>query len=278
MGMNLLACEQCARQYDVTHLEIGALIRCACDKVSAVPARRPLAVTALACTSCGGTVRPDDEACPYCEAALDQAALQSTTVCPKCYTRIPDDARHCNGCGIEIHPQALTPIPDGKACPRCKSALQIRSLEISDVIECCACQGIWVRSEIFHAICRDAVVNGKAPLPDWPKRKGTTVEGGSYYIPCLGCEGLMQRRQFKHNERSTGVVVDICRAHGIWLDHRELERITQHIRENGGAVTPIFAKPKLAPQKMQLSNNLPRDLQRTPFEKTLDFILETFLS
>lgn len=276
--MNLLACKKCARQYDVTHLEIGALIRCACDTVAAVLARKPLSVTALACTQCGGKVRSSDEACPYCEAALDQAALQSTTLCPQCFARIPDDARHCNGCGIEIRPQALTPIPDGKACPRCKGALQIRSLEISDVIECCACQGVWVRKEVFRQICREAAFNGKAALPDWPKHEGSEIKGESFYIGCLNCDELMQRRQYKHNQRSTGVVIDVCKKHGIWLDHRELERITDHIREHGGAVTPIFEKPLAMPEKLHLFPTTPRKYARTPMHKTLDFILSILLS
>jgi Zn-finger nucleic acid-binding protein len=276
--MDLLACGKCARQYDVTHLDVGDLIRCSCDEVSAVPARGPLAVTGLACTQCGGTVRPDDEACPYCEAKLDQAALQSTTLCPKCFARIADDARHCSGCGITIHPQPLTPVPDGKSCPRCKGELQIRSLEVSDVIECGACQGVWIRADVFHSICRDAQLNGQVPLPNWPEKAGTEVPPGSFYVACLHCDQFMQRRQFKHNDRSTGIIIDLCRNHGIWLDHRELERITEHIRERGGAVNPLFEQPPAAVADMKLRNIVRDDPHRTLLERTLDFILLTFLS
>ena len=53
------------------------------------------------------------------------------------------------------------------------------------------------------------------------------------YIPCLDCGELMQRRQYRHRGRSTGVVVDVCRRHGIWLDARELERVVAAIRAAG---------------------------------------------
>jgi Zn-finger nucleic acid-binding protein len=219
-------------------------------------------------------VKPDDRVCSYCEAGLDEEVMKSTTLCPKCFTRIADNARHCSGCGIEIRPQALTPIPHDRSCPRCKGDLQIRALGISDVIECVSCQGIWVRSGAFESICRDAVLNGAVPLPDWPKQAEPAAPGGPFYIPCLQCERLMQRRQFRHNQRSIGVIIDVCRTHGVWLDHRELERITQHIRETGGALEPLFAKEKLPEHKLVLSEpsaTAPRSL----LEAALDFVIES---
>ena len=273
--MNLLACESCSRQYDVTHLEFGDLIRCSCDTVSAVPAHTPLSVTALTCTNCGGIVKPDDKACPYCEAMLDKEAMKSTTLCPKCFTRIADDARHCSGCGIEIRPQALTPIPHDKVCPRCQAELRIRALGISDVIECGGCQGIWIRSGAFESICRDAVLNGAVPLPDWPKQPEINTPTGPFYIPCLQCDKLMQHRQFKHNQRTIGVIIDVCRSHGIWLDHRELERITQHIRESGGAFEPLFAPERISERKLVPTE--PRTAPpRSPLDAALEFVINTF--
>ena len=54
--------------------------------------------------------------------------------------------------------------------------------------------------------------------------------GGPYYIPCLRCDELMVRRNFQGR---SGIVIDLCRHHGVWLDHSELERIVAWIRENG---------------------------------------------
>ena len=32
---------------------------------------------------------------------------------------------------------------------------------------------------------------------------------------------------------SSGVIIDVCRGHGIWLDHRELERILDFVHRGG---------------------------------------------
>lgn len=238
--MNLLACPSCSRQYDVTHLEAGDLVRCMCDTVVTVPARAPLPVSALSCTYCGGAVGPDDEACPYCNAKLDEKDRVETTLCPHCFTRIPDRANHCYGCGVEIRPQALTPIPAGKSCPRCKGKLQIRSLELSDVIECADCKGVWIRADVFDAICRDAERRLESSLLTLRSGEGRAApESKVEYIPCLKCGQLMNRRQYRHNNRASGVVVDICRDHGVWLDHEELEQVVAFIRRSHGGMTNL---------------------------------------
>ena len=274
--MNLLACGSCSRQYDVTHLDPGDLIRCACDTVCSVPAHAPLAVTALSCTNCGGVVKPGDESCPYCEAALDPEAAKSTTLCPACFARIADDARHCSGCGIEIRPQPLTPIPQGKSCPRCQGDLQIRAVGGSDVIECAACHGLWIRADVFDALCRESVASGRVPLPSSSGQEEVEAPSGPFYIACLRCEPLMQRRQYRHHGRSTGVLIDLCRNHGIWLDHSELERIATHLRAHGGALEPLFGKqelPKLKKSRVVTKPRAPRSVLESALEHVMNLIL-----
>jgi len=58
------------------------------------------------------------------------------------------------------------------------------------------------------------------------------------YIPCLACGQLMVRRQFRRGTRMSGVIVDSCRDHGVWLDHDELERIVAFLQaQEPGGVT-----------------------------------------
>lgn len=40
----------------------------------------------------------------------------------------------------------------------------------------------------------------------------------------------MSRRNFAQR---SGVIVDVCSAHGVWLDHKELSAILNFIREGG---------------------------------------------
>jgi len=75
------------------------------------------------------------------------------------------------------------------------------------------------------------------------------------YRPCPVCRKLMNRQNFA--ERS-GVVIDCCHQHGIFLDGGELRRIQLWI-QSGGALLAKSQKEKQAPvrldeSEMDLSN------------------------
>ncbi|MCZ6597750.1 MAG: zinc ribbon domain-containing protein [Planctomycetota bacterium] len=240
--MILQACSKCDRQYDVTNVLPGRRVRCICDQVLEVSHRSPLAVEALQCAHCGGAVGRDDPACPFCGAKLSELDRRASTLCPKCYARMPDDAKHCPGCGIEIRPQALTPLPEDRACPRCKGTLQHRALGISTVIECSVCGGLWLEARVFEAVVRDTEreLDGFLSSLHAPAERPRTLDRQGY-IPCLTCGELMLRRQFRHRSRASGVVVDTCRGHGLWLDHEELEHIVSFLR-TGAAPSDVRAE------------------------------------
>lgn len=235
--MLLLSCETCHRQYDVTSLEPGARVRCACDAVLQVGWPRELSGQALACTRCGGAVAVEATTCPYCSAGISEADRRQTTLCPECYTRIDDDSRHCRACGVEIRPQALTPLPAGRRCPRCAGELSTRALDQTDVVECGDCLGIWLAPRTFEGALRTAERASAASalsLVEAPSPSERPIEAVSY-IPCLTCGELMNRKQYRHAGRSSGVVIDVCRHHGVWLDHHELERIVEFVRAGSAA-------------------------------------------
>ncbi|MCB9915990.1 MAG: zf-TFIIB domain-containing protein [Planctomycetes bacterium] len=233
--MLLVACPTCQRQYDVTGLEPGAAVRCVCDALLDVGWPRNLTGQALTCTNCGGAVRVEDESCPYCQARISEADRRRTTLCPKCYTRLEDDSKHCKSCGLEIRPQALTPLPADRGCPRCQGELRTRALEQADVIECAACLGIWLTPRTFDRTLleteRRSFVSALSLVepPQPTRRELETVS----YIPCLTCGQLMNRRQYRYADRSSGVVIDVCGHHGVWLDHQELEQIVAFVRAGG---------------------------------------------
>jgi len=243
--MHLIACPQCARQYDVTHLLPDSKVRCICDAILAVGRPRTLSVAGLRCSHCGGAVGAGFEACPYCEVELSARDRRETTVCPACYARIDDDSKHCSSCGVAIDPRALIPIPAGRSCPRCTGELRIRSLGRADVIECGDCEGIWLGADIFDAVCRDAERNLESSLTARGCRRAAS-EQHARYIPCLICEQLMLRRQYLYGKRSSGIIVDYCRDPGIWLDSSELENIVAFIRPQGSPGSALGASELLA--------------------------------
>jgi len=245
--MILLACSECHRQYDVTHLDPGSKVRCVCDHVVKVKLPRQLSVAIQKCKNCGGAVEPGHADCPYCGSELSKLDLAKNTLCPECFTRLEDDAQHCKSCGIAIQPQALTPIPHGAFCPRCKGDLQIRSLADTSVIECSNCSGIWVRREHFEVICRSAQNRPDIKLTEKLQPvSAAEPERRVQYIPCLTCTELMLRKMFRYKGQASYVIIDYCRLHGVWLDNEELERIVQFIRKRVDVELPFDVREALS--------------------------------
>ena len=265
------ACPACARQYEITHLEPGSPVRCECGEVFSARHRTPRAPRALRCSACGANLREDADACDFCKAEITLEERLLGSVCPSCFARARIDARFCMECGIGIAAQSLEAVPDGSVCPRCKGALRARTLEQDAVIECTGCGGMWLEVAAFDALCKRA----ERELPVTSASQGAPlrpVTDEMRYIPCLRCSDLMVRRNYGGR---SGVVFDLCRAHGVWVDHGEVERIVDYIRA-GGAATPVLGDRPSVPKTVDPSvfERKPRSRWQRAFDFAVD-VLET---
>jgi Zn-finger nucleic acid-binding protein len=68
-----------------------------------------------------------------------------------------------------------------------------------------------------------------------PKRAPPPASGPVRYIPCVSCGQLMNRQVFA---RISGVVVDVCKDHGVWFDAGEIAAVVAFI-EAGGLSTAL---------------------------------------
>jgi Zn-finger nucleic acid-binding protein len=226
----LNACPACARQYDVGHVRPGGRVRCECGRVFAAEHRAPHTPRALKCSNCGGMLEESARKCAYCAAEITLEERRLDSVCPKCFARMASDSRYCMECGIEIAPQAIFAIQQGVACPRCKGELRTRELGHTSITECGSCSGIWLTQEAFLRLCdrTEAAAIGDGQLRPGPVGPAQPARQG--YIPCLACSQLMARKNYAS---ASGVIIDLCREHGVWLDASELERILAFIRDGG---------------------------------------------
>ena len=62
------------------------------------------------------------------------------------------------------------------------------------------------------------------------RRQELSDQSGWKYRKCPTCHEMMARRNYG---RRSGVIVDICRAHGIWFDPDELPQILRWIKQGG---------------------------------------------
>lgn len=265
----LNTCNLCHRQHEVSHLDEGALVRCECGVTLVVEKIPPHEPRVLRCSSCGGLLNEGAAVCSSCggEITLEERLL--TEVCPQCYARMARGARYCMECGVAIRPQKITTIPQGAVCPRCRSALRSRVVNTVRIIECSACAGLWISPECFERILGEAekateVVSGGAPA-DVPRT--SLAEPPLQYLPCPLCKTVMNRRNFG---ATSGVIIDYCRSHGLWLDHRELENILRFVRRGGW--TTVIA-PELERLKRRAT-----EVRRQSGDRPLDTLQDGTLS
>jgi Zn-finger nucleic acid-binding protein len=139
-------------------------------------------------------------------------------------------SKFCGHCGADAVPADVSAAEDSAKCPRCSVAL--RKLTIDKIVlrECERCDGIWSDAETFEKICldhdeRSAALAYFGERPQMPASKIPIR-----YVACPECKQLMNRNNFA---RVSGVIVDLCKEHGVWFDAGELPKIVKFI-EGGG--------------------------------------------
>ncbi len=169
--------------------------------------------------------------------------------CPSCLGLMFVGTRFCGHCGEEM---VRAETPEGEElgdCPRCKVRLDLLQIAEISVRECARCDGLWADVGTFERLCaereeRSAVLGfigsrePKAP----PAAKIS-------YVPCPDCGQLMNRSNFA---RASGVIIDICKAHGVWFDAGELPRIIEFIQKGGMDAARQKEKFELEEQRKRL--------------------------
>ena len=176
------------------------------------------------CSGCGASVSPEATQCPYCQAQL------ATVACPVCFALAPLSASHCPGCGAVLASRQAANL-DGRSCPACMKALAATKVGDLEVRECHACGGLWLDRAVFEQLGtsreRQGAVLGALPAPTAPPV--VSLEAVQYR-PCPACQQRMNRVNYA---RRSGVVLDVCKEHGIWFDKDELRRVLAFISEGG---------------------------------------------
>jgi Zn-finger nucleic acid-binding protein/RNA polymerase subunit RPABC4/transcription elongation factor Spt4 len=176
--------------------------------------------SSLHCPNCGAAVDPDARRCPYCQARL------ATVSCPSCFALMFDTAAFCPKCGSRR--ARATGDRTGARCPGCAKELQQVDVGSTTLMECAACDGVWMAAETFERLCTDRESQA-AVLHRFP---GSKPAGGERvrYRPCVRCGKMMNRVNFG---QMSGTVVDVCRGHGTYLDSGELHQIVAFIHSGG---------------------------------------------
>jgi len=163
--------------------------------------------------------------------------------CTTCSAPLPAKSSVCEYCGNRndvdlqgIHQYTVVQPETPRACPRCQEDMQTLDLGLEEkfLIERCEkCLGLFFDNGELSALL-DGTVKNVFQI-DYQRlnkisQELATVDRNVSYAKCPVCEQLMNRVSYG---KKSGVVVDRCVNHGIWLDGGEL-RILLEWRKAGG--------------------------------------------
>jgi Zn-finger nucleic acid-binding protein len=195
---------------------------------------------ALNCPNCGAAVSADAPNCPFCSTRLQ------TVACARCHGMMWLGSKFCPHCAGPAEP-ILIGAESGHDCPRCNVPLTHLAFAHALAEECPRCRGLWMQAADFDRICSDAEAQTAAsgfariPVPPMPSEE--------LYPRCPACTDRMSRQNFA---RRSGIMINICRAHGVWLDGDELRQIIEFIRAGGMDRARLLEKEQLESARRRL--------------------------
>ncbi len=172
----------------------------------------------MKCISCGGNLAGVNPFCPFCGSRQEV------------------DLRSVNKRNLGH--------AEGMNCPRCEGPLEIWSIETAqveahlEVERCAVCHGIFFNPGELEDFLHHEVVSTvwldhekmealRQTESDVLGRLGVRER---HYLPCPTCKEIMNSQNFG---RRSGVLVDLCRHHGIWLDGGELQKVSEWWQAGG---------------------------------------------
>jgi Zn-finger nucleic acid-binding protein len=163
--------------------------------------------------------------CINCGAALSPTSF----ICSYCKTRNDIDLKG-------LYTPRIKSVESERICPRCGKPLQTIDLKLEGnfyIERCTECLGLFFDPNELEILLDKSVskvfqvdfqqlenINKMRRCQDYPVT----------YIKCPVCRKLMNRINFG---AQSGVIVDKCKDHGVWLDGGELRQLMEWMKSGG---------------------------------------------
>jgi Zn-finger nucleic acid-binding protein len=179
---------------------------------------------ALRCPGCGGDLERGARRCRYC--AIQLASVR----CWRCFELAFAGSSHCAGCGARLGLEADRGAGEER-CPSCASE-RLHSIDVGDhaIRECMGCGGVLVDHSTLEAITHAREAEAGMRALDHRVQRAERAGTDFRYRRCPSCDVLMTPRNFG---RCSGVIVDVCREHGVWFDADELTAVLSFVASGG---------------------------------------------
>lgn len=184
--------------------------------------------------------------------------------CSSCSAPLPANTQYCSYCGVRNdvdlkgrHDYQVVDESSSRICPECGEELQTVALNDGTLhIERCErCFGLFFDPGEIEILMDSAVSPVFAVNLAWL----TTINQERYakdktvkYHECPVCHVLMNRMVFGHR---SGVVIDRCKSHGVWLDGGEITHLLEWKKAGGQLLHEQKAKEREAQAKLKRSDS-----------------------
>jgi Zn-finger nucleic acid-binding protein len=163
--------------------------------------------------------------------------------CCNCSAPLPPDSIKCEYCGSRndidlkgVNYYTTHEADSERTCPRCVIGLKTIDLKLDGrflIERCDQCLGLFFDPGELEALLEATVCNVFTINRGQLESINSARRGSDYgvsYIPCPVCSRLMNRVNFG---TKSGVIVDRCKEHGVWLDGGELRHLFEWMKAGG---------------------------------------------
>ena len=180
--------------------------------------------------------------------------------CSSCSAPLPANSQYCNYCGVRNdidlrgkHDYQLVDAGSERICPECRQSLQTIALDAADTLHierCASCFGLFfdpgeIETLLDSAVAPVLTVNLEllGNINQDRYRRDDTVK----YLKCPVCQILMNRVIYGYR---SGVVIDHCKSHGVWLDGGQISHLMEWKKAGG----QLLDQQKTAAQQAKASS------------------------
>ena len=163
--------------------------------------------------------------------------------CSNCSAPLPPNSIQCDYCGSRndidlkgINYYTTHECESERVCPRCGIRLKTVDLKLDGrflIERCDQCLGLFFDPGELEALLEATVANVFTINRSELDSINSTMRANDYgvsYIKCPICGKLMNRVNFG---TKSGIIVDRCKDHGVWLDGGELRHLFEWMKAGG---------------------------------------------
>ena len=184
--------------------------------------------------------------------------------CINCSAPLPTNSVICHHCGsrndVDLHAATSHHVSESyseRICPKCEIRLKAYNITVGEepnvkeveVDRCELCFGLFfdpgeLEFLLTHSVSNVFHVNHE--LLGNINRESRIGKEKNVYRKCPVCSQFMV---FKNYAKLSGVIVDFCKGHGIWLDGGELKHLMEWAKAGGMLhhQTSVAEQPKRKP-------------------------------